>query len=335
MKIIQQKPSVFIAAATLLLLVISSCSKIIDIDIPASANQVVVEGTIERDGPPIVILTKSARFFDNVNLNDIGSYFIHGAQVKVSGSDGSFTDLTELCLQNLNLPPDQAAIVLSAFGFTTIDSGQIPDVCVYTVPDVINYLTTGNCNFKGKEQVTYQLDILTPPIVSSGDSVHATSSTFIPTAIGLDSLAIHEHPNPAYRDSMVAVYAYLSVPDTFGNFARYWTKRNEEPYYKPLSQSVYDDKLFVGLSIGLPLERGQKQSKDFDINTYSYFWKGDTVSVKWSNIDSKTYDFFYTLENDGGDSPFSSPVRIKTNINNGLGVWAGYSSKFYKIIIPK
>jgi hypothetical protein len=57
--------------------------------------------------------------------------------------------------------------------------------------------------------------------------------------------------------------------------------------------------------------------------------------VKWANIDSRTYDFFYTLENDGGGSPFSSPVKAKTNINGGLGVWAGYSTKYYKIVIPK
>jgi hypothetical protein len=98
---------------------------------------------------------------------------------------------------------------------------------------------------------------------------------------------------------------------------------------------VYDDKLFVGLSIGLPVERGQPDTGKFDINIYSYFWKGDTVTVKWGNIDSKVYDFYYTLENDGGDSPFSQPVKIKTNINNGLGVWAGYAAQYTKIIIPK
>ena len=56
------------------------------------------------------------------------------------------------------------------------------------------------------------------------------------------------------------------------------------------------------------------------LKTATYFRKGDTATVKWSNIDNVTYDFFFTLENDGGDSPFSAPIKIKTNINNGLGV---------------
>jgi hypothetical protein len=134
---------------------------------------------------------------------------------------------------------------------------------------------------------------------------------------------------------MVSLYAFVTVPDTFGNFLRYKTKRNDEPYYNPMGGTVYDDRLFVGLHLGLPIERGQDPNAKFDLRTDTYFWKGDTVTVKWSNIDVKTYDFFYTLENDGGDSPFSSPVKIKTNVNNGLGIWAGYATKYYTVAIPE
>ncbi|MFN8299842.1 MAG: DUF4249 family protein [Chitinophagales bacterium] len=313
---------------------VTSCSRVIDIDIPDSATQLVVEGSIDINTPPVVLLTKNSKFFDNININNLGSYFVHGAVVKVTASDGTQTELTELCLQNLNLPPEQQEVILNAFGFTKVDSASIPDICVYTVPDIATYFLNGTCSFMGKERMRYDLDIMSPGFTSASDSVHVTSSTTIPTAIGLDSLGIRQHANPAYRDSMAAVYAYFTVPDTFGNFVRYWTKRNQEPFYKPMSGSVYDDKLFVGLSVGLPLERGQPDGADFDVNTDSYFWRGDTVTVKWSNIDSRTYDFFFTLENDGGDSPFSSPVKIKSNISNGLGVWAGYATKYYSIIVP-
>ncbi|MCW5908494.1 MAG: DUF4249 family protein [Chitinophagales bacterium] len=326
---------IFILLAAALCIGVSSCSKVIDITIPADAEQVVVEGTIETNVPPVVILTKSARFFDNIQINNLGSYFIHGAAIKITASDGQEVELIELCLQNLNLSPEDAQTVLSAFGFTSVDSGKVPDVCVYTVPDIATYFTSGQCSFMGKERTTYNLDIMAPGFKSSSDSIHVTSSTYIPKSIGVDSLGFKEHPNPAYRDSMISCYAYFSVPDTFGNFVRYWTKRNSERFYAPLSQSVYDDRLFVGLTIGLPVERGQPRSGDFDINTYSYFWKGDTITVKWGNIDNKVYDFYYTLENDGGDSPFSSPVKIKTNINNGLGVWAGYATQYSTIIAPK
>ncbi|MES2622120.1 MAG: DUF4249 family protein [Bacteroidota bacterium] len=312
-----------------------SCTKEIDIEIPDSAQQVVVDGTIENGVPPIVILSKSQKFFSSVNLNDLGSYFVHGAAIKVSASDGTQTDLIELCLQDLALPDDQKELLLNALGFSNVDSANLPNVCVYTVPDIVNYFLSGTCSFMGKERTSYALDIVSPPLYGS-DSVHLTSSTYIPTAIGMDSLGIRSVTNPSYADSMVSMYAYVTVPDTFGNFLRYKTKRNNEPFYSPQGAgSVYDDRLFVGLKIGIPMERGQNPSEDFDFETAAYFWKGDTVTVKWSNIDAVTYEFFYTLENDGGDSPFSSPIKIKTNINNGLGIWAGYASKYYTVIIPE
>ena len=317
-----------------LAIIIPSCTKNIEIEIPPSAEQVVVEGTIETDAPPIVILTKSAKFFDNININNLGAYFIHGAQMSVVSSNGSNTQLVELCLQNLNLPAEQAQQLLGALGFTNVDSSQIPDVCVYTVPDIASYFISGNCSFMGQERTGYTLNITSPGILNS-DSIKLSASTYIPTAIGMDSLTLREHSNPDYRDSMMGLTANISVPDTFGNFVRYFTKTNQQPYYKPMGGSVYDDKLFIGLSLGLPLERGQAPGSKFDINTDSYYYRGDTIKVKWTNIDSKTYDFYYTLENDGGNSPFSSPVKIKTNINGGLGIWAGYATKYYTQIIPK
>lgn len=314
-------------------LVMVSCTKVVDIKLPDNAEQVVVEGSIENGVPPIVILTKSQKFFGTVNLNDLGSYFVHDAAIWVRSDEGDSVQLQEFCLKSLNLPPDQAQQLISAFGFNQVDSANLPNICVYTVPDIINYLLGGLTSFYGKERTGYHLRITVPPF-SGGDTVRLAASTYIPTAIGIDSLAIRPHQNPAYRDSMAAVYAFITVPDTFGNFVRYKTKRNDEPYYVPQTGSVYDDKLFVGLKIGLPLGRGEAPNSDFDINTANYFWKGDTVSLKWSNIDNTTYNFYYTLENSGGSSPFSNPVRIRSNISNGLGVWAGYATKYYSVVIP-
>lgn len=316
------------------LLTVPSCTKVIDVNIPDSAEQVVVEGTIENNVPPVVILTKSQKFFGTIDLNNLGNYFIHGANINVTGSDGTQTQLIELCLQGLNLPADQQQVLLNALGFSTVDSANIPNVCVYTIPDIASYFLNGTASFVGKERTSYVLDIKAPAFHGS-DSIHVTSTTYIPTAVGMDSLSIREASNPIYRDSMVSLYANVTVPDTFGNFLRFKTKRNNEPFYNPASGSVWDDKLWVGLQVALPMERGQDPNAKIDFNTDFMYWKGDTVTIKWSNIDAKTYDFFFTLENDGGDSPFSQPVRIKTNINNGLGIWAGYATKYYTIAIPQ
>lgn len=316
-------------------LMLTACSKVVTVKIPAQSQQVVVDGSIENNVPPIILLSKSQQFFGTTNLNNLGAYFIHGAKVSIKGSDGTQAQLVEVCLGDLNLPAAQQQQVLSALGYTSVDSANALNICAYTVADIVTYYLTGSCSYMGKERVTYALDIMTPPIYAGQhDSIHVTSSTTIPTALGLDSLAVRPHPNPAYNDSFAAVFAYITVPDTTGNFIRYLNKSNSKPFYAPLGGSVYDDKLFVGLSFSLPLERGQAPDAKFDLNTDTYFYRGDTVTVKWSNIDAGTYNFFYTLENDGGGSPFSSPVKITSNVNNGLGCWAGYGTKYYTIIVP-
>ena len=315
--------------------ILTSCSKVVQVKIPANSQQVVVDGSIENGVPPLVLLSKSQQFFGTTNLNDLGAYFIHGAKVTVKGSDGTQTQLAEICLGDLNLPASQQQQVLSALGYTSVDSANALNICAYTVSDIVTYYLTGTCSYVGKERVTYALDIMTPPLYAGQhDSIHVTSTTSIPPAVGLDSLSIKADPNVAYNDSFAAVFATISVPDTFGNFIRYLTKENSQPFYPPLGGSVYDDKLFVGLTFSLPLERGQSPNAKFDINTDTYFRRGDTVTVKWSSIDANTYNFFYTLENDGGGSPFSSPVKVTGNITNGLGCWAGYGTKYYSIIVP-
>jgi hypothetical protein len=314
-----------VALCVVALAVTTACTKELDIEVPEGSEQIVVDGSIDINRPPIITLTKSVKFFDNIDLNDLGSYFVHGANITINrGTDT--VHLQEFCLNSLPLSPEEQQIVLQALGFNSYDSSSIPDICVYTVPDIVNYFISGNCSFMGQELNTYDMRI-------DVNGKTLTSSTRIPKAIGIDSLSVGVHPNPAYQDSFAPVYAYFTVPDTFGNFVRYWTQRNDEPFYLPLSASVYDDKLFVGLQIGLPLERGQPSSNEFDVNTYMYFHRNDSVQVRWANIDSKSYDFFYTLENDGGGSPFSSPVKVKTNINGGLGAWVGYASKYYNIVV--
>ena len=310
----------------------TACSRTVDIALPPTATQVVVDGSIENGVPPIIILSKTQQFFSGVDLNDLNNYFIHGASITVTGSDGSQTHLQEFCLNNLNIPPSQSTQLLSALGYTSVDSNSTLDICAYSVPDIINYYLTGTCSFEGKVNTTYKLNITAPPFTGH-DSIHITSTTTIPTPIGIDSLGIRAAAAP-YSDSMAGINIYANVPDSFNLFIRFWTKIDSEPFYTGLGGSVYDDRMFTGLNITVPLERGQPPTNKFDLNTDTYFWKGDTVTLKWSNIDGNTYNFFYTLENDGGSSPFSSPVKVISNINNGLGVWAGYGTKYYTIVVP-
>lgn len=313
-------------------LLTSSCTKDITGDLPDLGTSTVVDGNIESGKPPVVLLTRSTRVFGDLNINDLGAFFLHGAVMYMTiDNDSTRIPLDEICLRDLTAVPDSMKwTLLYSLGVTVYDSSSVPDVCVYTLPlsELAAYYNTGSCPHCGAEQHTYHLNIQV-------GSKTLTAYTTIPQALGIDGLSIRDAPN---NDSLVNVMATITVPPSNGHFIRYWTQRNDEPFYTPYSGSVYDDKLWLGQTLTLPLERGiPGYITNPDPVTYGYFWKGDTVTVKWANIDSRTFDFYNTLENDGGGSPFSSPLRVKSNItgDSAVGVWAGYATKYYTIIVPK
>ncbi|MFN8310723.1 MAG: DUF4249 family protein [Chitinophagales bacterium] len=310
-------------------LFVASCTKEITGKLPDTGTHLVVDGYIESGQPPIVLLTRSSKVFGDLNINNISSFFIHGAKVTVTKDSVQQFHLEEICLRDLPLADTQKVQLLRALGISVFDSSAVPDVCAYSLPagDLLNYFSGGGCTLCGELDHRYDLKI-----EANGQTI--TSYTTIPSGNPVDSLGISYPAAPAL-DSFAGVTLTVTVPPTYGHFIRYWTKRNNEPFYLPQTQSVYDDKLFIGKTFTLPVERGYPPTQKVDPEKFGYFMKGDTVTIKWSHIDSRTFDFFYSLESDGSNTPFTSYLVARSNINGGLGVWAGYGTSYYKIIIPK
>ncbi len=273
-----------------------SCTTDITVDLPDPVSKIVVEGVIEQDEAPYVFLTRNAPFFGSFDLNDFEQYLVRGAKVTVS--DGNITDtLSEVC-------------------FTVSNDGRSFLVCIYIAANPI---------LKGEIGKTYFLRI------ESEDEV-LTAQTKIPDLLALDSLWWEPHENPE-NDSLVSVIARITDPDTVGNYVRYFSQRNSEPFYPVF---VTDDRFFNGQTFRFPLRRGQDPDAEFDNVTYGYYWRGDTVTVKWAAIDKPHYDFWNTLSYEmSSGGPFGSATVIKSNINGGLGVWGGYAAYYETIYIPE
>jgi hypothetical protein len=312
-------------------LIAASCTKDLTGSLPDFGLSTVVDGNIETNRPPIIILTRSTTIFGGLNVNDYASFLVHGATMYMTMDSSPVPiPLQEVCLKNLSIPDSEKVALLQSLQLTVYDSSSIPDVCAYTLPysELITYGNTGTCPHCGAEGHQYNLTIKV-----NGKTI--TAYTTIPVAVPIVGLSIRDVPNV---DSLVNVMVTYNIPAAYGNFIRYWTRRNEEPYYTSLAGSVYDNKLFAGQTVTLPVQRGYPSyTTNVDPNTFGYFWKGDTVTLKWANIDSRTYNFFNTLENDGGGSPFSSYVRVQSNVtgDSAIGVWAGYGARYYTIIVPK
>ncbi|PKV75497.1 DUF4249 family protein [Pontibacter ramchanderi] len=303
----------------LLLWIISSllaCEENLTLDIPAGEEQLVVEGHIEQDAPPVVVLTRSMPVFAGFSPADLEGSFVHGAQVVVSSGGKSYT-LKEL----------PAAAFWPELRRVVSEQYAIPEAQLTGGSKFVFYVYTSE-ELKGEVGRSYQLRI-------SHEGKVLTSSTTIPQLNPLQELFLQLHPDPK-QDSLFTLFYRYQDPDTLGNSIRYFTKRNSEPFYPGYFTSVFNDELINGVrSLSFPLDRGEPRGQEVDLDTYSYFGKGDTIVVRWAAVDLSHYRFWYTLENERNNngSPIGSPNTTRSNINGGLGIWGGYGVTYHRIVV--
>lgn len=286
-------------------LLITSCEKEVKFNLKNEGSKLVVEGAIETGMPPFVKLSKSIGFFSKVDLKTLSDAFVHNAIITVS--DGAqIVSLKEYKLTSFRVP----------FYFYSVDT---------TDPQALHFL--------GIPGRTYKLTI-------KFDGKTYTSKSGIPFPKPLDSIWATAPPPaemPQGFPNSRLLYAQYTDPDTPGNRVRYFTKRNSEPFL-PAFYSVYDDEIINGTTIQIPMPAGFQKMDSFNLDTYGYFYKGDTVVVKWCSIDKNVFNFWRTLEYSYGatGNPFSSPVEVSTNITGGaLGVWAGYGTTYDTLVISR
>jgi hypothetical protein len=290
------------------LLFFTSCEKEVKINLSSSEPQLVVNGQIELAQPPFIVLTKSIGYFAQVDLQTLQNSFIHDAVIRVS--DGS----RQITLREYGIDTSNAQ-TSGKFYFYTIDVGD-----------------PASLDFRGEAEKFYSLEIM-----AEGKSYR--SVTKIPNCKPPDSLVARPpRVPPADLSAAMQLSVIYTDPDTPGNALRFFTKRNSNPFYPALS-SVVDDQAFNGakgaeypISVGAPRTAG-----GFNDST-GYVFRGDTVTLRWCAIDRASYNFFSTYEFSVGTvgNPFSSPINVRSNIDNGaLGIWVGYGSYYTTIVVPK
>ena len=197
-----------------------SCEKDIEFDLEETAPKIVVEATIENDLPPMVILTTSVGYFSKISPEILSESFVHNADIKIS--NGTKTHK----LKEYTIP--------LGFGYNlyyySIDSSALATA------------------FVGELDKNYTLNI-----VSEGVEYGAT--TRIPRITkGLDSMWWKKVPFDT-TNTQAIVMARFTDPPGYGDYVRYWTKRNREPFY-PGFGSVYDDLVVDGTTYDFAVEPG-------------------------------------------------------------------------------
>lgn len=276
------------------------CEKKIDFKLHDQSDKLVVEGIIENGQPPTVILSKSVGYFSEISADILNNSFVHGAEVFVSNGTSTHK------LKEYSRPLGNNI----AFYYYSIDSSNLSTA------------------FLGQLNHQYSLNI-----ISGGKEYTAT--TTIPNLTKRIDSVWWKKPPVTSDSSKVIIMVRATDPPGFGDYIRYYTKTNREPFYPPMA-STFDDYFIDGTTYELQMDKGvdRNLSIDFDEN---FFRKGDTVELKLSNIDKATFDFWRTMEYSYSSigNPFSSPAKVQGNISgDALGYFGGYASQYRTIIIP-
>jgi Domain of unknown function (DUF4249) len=279
----------------------SSCEKAINFKLDQTLPSLVVEATIENGQPPVVILSSSFDYFSSISADILASSFVHNAVITIS--NGAKTQQLKEYFYNTSAN-------LKVY-YYSIDSSN---------------LTTA---FAGTFNTAYTMNILV-----NGKTY--TAATTIPAlAKKVDSLWWKKAPDNPDTNKVVLV-AKATDPPGYGNYIRYFTKTNSDPFF-PGQNSVFDDQIVDGKTYTLDVERGVDRNAKLDRDNYSFFERGDTITLKFANIDKACFDFWRTMEYSYGSigNPFASPTKVLSNINGALGYFGGYAAQYKTIVVPK
>lgn len=284
------------------LLAFTSCEKAITFTPASQDPKLVVEGIIEQGEYPTVYLTTSLDFFNTISPEALKGSFVRNAEITISNGTSTET-----------LKEYQVRV-----------SGDT--LLYYYSVDTTN----GREGMRGENGKAYQLKI------KSNGQEYAANTTIPYPIKTIDSLYYYESVNPLDTNKVV-LFGRFNDPPGLGNYIRYFTNVNGGLYLPGLN-SVYDDQIVDGKKYNVQIERGVNRNEEIDFETYSYFSRGDIISVKFCNIDKAVFDFWRTMEYSYSSigNPFSSPTKVMGNISNGaLGYFGGYAVQYVSIIIPE
>lgn len=302
-----------------MLFFLPSCTKEVIIDIPGYQEQLVVDGTIETDGFPIVLLSRSRNIYASTSLQDYLSSFVSDATVQVGNGSVNIQlqlmSISDLPIESKKKVAEMLKVELNEVVFLPI---QV-------------YSTTEN-SIKGEMGKSYTLTIL-----DKGKTYTGTTSLLQPVA--LDNIYWKEESG---LSGFGWCMARLSDPPNEYNAYKWEVKRintlsNGQPWdviFRSGNDPYFDDEFFNGLTFEFDTRYPKKDTTLAD-ELQRYYKLGDTVVIKMSRVDKYVHEYFdkrdAQLSSTG--NPFASPVNIPSNISGGcLGVWAGISPWYDTLI---
>lgn len=292
------------------------CTKEVEIDIPGFEQQLVVEGRIQTNEFPIVILSQSQDVYAPTDLSSYLQSFVYDATVSVE-VDGVEIVLELMTVSQLPIQSQKTFAEMLKLEFDQISF--IP----------IQVYSTQNPTLLGQVGKKYTLKIDHASKTYSG-----TTELLPPVSLDL----IYWRPDDVMPEYGTSV-ARLSDPPNQYNAYRWEAKRiNIQPNGEELdtlyrssnsSRGFFDDEYFNGITFEFDAPNRQSIKDTTHLEEYKRYYRiGDSVAIRFSRVEKAVHEFFdkKDAQLDSNGNPFATPVNIPSNISGALGIWAGIST---------
>jgi len=304
------------------ILLIFGCRKKLDINIPEGQKHIVVNGIINADSLITVSVSKSQDILDNNKIP-----LLEDANVKLFKDD--------IFVENL----------------THIDSG------VYTstqIPDIgANYKIS--VDYNNLKSVTAQMSLTNPVQIMSVDTTVEVKEEDYGDGFKYTYYDIHYkikltdngNNNDYYFLALCVLnpefeYDETGGEPTFIGYKEYngyfdsndpvFRKDNIDFTLDGMYGSVFTDEYFQGLEYTINLSNSFYPSEEFGLKSDEY---PSIIKIKLLTVSEDIYRYItsYNLNQYTQYDPFAQPVQIYTNIENGLGLFSGYTMDVDSLVL--
>ncbi len=299
----------------LLLFIFSSCSKIIDIDIPDKEKHIDVIGVMNSESILKMNISKSVSI-----LQSTEGYY---------SEEGNF--------------------ISSNIDFVSNASVKIYENNVYK--DTLSFTEYGNyiANFKPVVGSTYKIEVNVPNCETVDaentipdkveiiliDTLTVSSTSFIDTEKMLRCEIKFTDPsevNNYYYFNICGKKTYTWY-DEYNDSLIVWTDSSNVDFDTNDPMIDNDSKINTGIIFNDNVINGQTYTLNIDFD--KYFSDSTMFHFNLYSISSDYYLYLKSLNKQResiGGGPFTEAVQVYTNINNGVGIFAGINKSTYSIL---
>ena len=313
------KNSILIIAITTILF--SACEKILDIDIPDNRKHIVVNGIVNSDSLIQLQVSKSQNVLDTDDI-----LFLTNASVKLYANNTLIEDLihADSGVYVSNVIPEIGVDYKINVEYDNLKSvnahimlqNPAEIISIDTIIELLDNVYEGGESY-GDEGLYQQYEIHYE--VRIADTGNSNDYYFL----ALSRL----QPIYDYENEIPVITGYEEMIEYYDSNDPVFRGSNNEYTLDKMYGKVFSDEIFNG--------------KEYNIDISTNYFKDEfqeepaKIYIKLLTVNSDIYRYItsFNLNQQSKYDPFAQPVQIYSNIENGLGLFSGYTMDVDSLIL--